>query len=73
MGAGGWNPDELCRDGLGRRVPRSGNRGRDLDSEAEAFCTVLPVRRPDCPVPSVPRLHRVMTPARLPKRYRLAR
>ena len=54
-------------------VPRSGNRGRDLDSEAEALCSVLPVRGPDCSARSVPRLHSVMIPARLPKRYRLAR
>ncbi|WP_175460662.1 hypothetical protein [Arthrobacter sp. ok909] len=45
----------------------------DFISEDEAFCTGLPVRSPDCSARSVPRLHGVMIPARLPKRYWLAR
>jgi hypothetical protein len=40
---------------------------------AEAFCTVLPVGSPGFSARSVPRLHGVMIPARLPMSYRLAR
>jgi len=50
-------------------IAGAGNRGLDLNSEAEALCTGLPVFRPDCSARSVPWLYGVM----IPMRYRLAR
>jgi hypothetical protein len=64
----GRHPGRVPVAGILMTLPAIGGSAWFFAPEAEAVCTVLPVRMPDCSARSVPRLHRVMTSARLPKR-----